>query len=295
MSGFSADWLALREPFDAAARPNALIAELLPHLRSEAPLEILDLGSGAGSNLRHLAPLLARAQRWRLADHDPRLLAAALATTHAWADESGASVKRDGYTLTIGGELTCEATCEPVDLSQLAAVDLPAGGLVTAAALLDLVSRAWLDELAQRCRTARAAVCFALSYDGRTTAIPTEPEDGEVLELFNRHQTGDKGFGPALGPGAAAAAEAAFAAVGYDVRLARSDWVVDSQARALQLALFDGWRDAASEIAPDRRAVLASWHERRSAHVAAERSTLVVGHVDLVGWPRHTSKFTAYA
>ena len=101
VSGFSADWLALREPFDAAARTSALVAELRAHLPRGTPLEILDLGCGAGSNLRHLAPLLGGPQRWRLADHDATLLQAALATTHAWADERGCDVKRAGLALTI--------------------------------------------------------------------------------------------------------------------------------------------------------------------------------------------------
>jgi hypothetical protein len=284
VSGFSADWLALREPFDAAARPNALLAELLPQLQREPRLEILDLGSGAGSNLRHLAPLLGGAQRWRLADHDPRLLSAAIATTHAWADERGASVKRNSHTLTIDGERTCEVTCEPADLAELAVIELPAGGLVTAAALLDLVSRAWLEELAQRCSAARAAVCFALSYDGRTTVTPVEPEDGEVLELFNLHQRGDKGFGPALGPEAGAVARAAFESQGFTMRAATSDWVMRPEDAAMQLALLDGWLAAAVETAPERHAALAAWHARRRAHVEEGRSALVVGHVDLVGW-----------
>jgi len=286
VSDFSADWLALREPFDAAARAGALVAELCTHLTRGAPLEVLDLGAGAGSNLRHLAPLIGGAQRWRLADHDPRLLEAAIATTHAWADERGCKIKRLGSALSITGvDLECEVACEPVDLTELAVVDLPpAGGLVTAAALLDLVSQSWLDELARRCRGVRAAVCFALSYDGRTTLEPAEPEDGEVVELFNRHQRGEKNFGPALGPSAAAATETAFRANGYEVRAASSDWIVDAHGPALQLALLDGWRDAAVEIAPERRANFAAWHERRCAHVDAGRSTLRIGHFDVVGW-----------
>lgn len=284
MSGFSADWLAQREPFDAAARSSALGAELRAHLTRNAPLEILDLGSGAASNLRYLAPLLGGAQRWRLADHDPRLLEAALAATHAWADARGCHVARAGSTLTIrGGGLDCEVWCEPCDLAELAAVELPRGGLVTAAALLDLVSQRWLDELARRCRAANAAVCFALTYDGRTTLTPAEPEDGEVLELFNRHQLGDKGFGPALGPGAAPAAEMTFRAHGYDVRAARSDWFVGPAEQALQRALLDGWRGAAVELAPERGSTLAAWHERRRAHVAAGRSAFRIGHSDIVG------------
>jgi hypothetical protein len=285
VSGFTADWLALREPFDVAARSGALFAELRTHLARSAPLEIVDLGAGAGSNLRHLAPLLGGAQRWRLADRDPRLLEVAVATTHAWAEERGADVRRAGSALTIrGGDFTFEVACEPVDLAQLADVDLPAAGLVTAAALLDLVSRPWLEELARRCRDARAAVCFALCYDGRTTTEPAEPEDGEVLALFNRHQLGDKGFGPALGPAATAAAESAFKAHGYEVRVAPSDWVIDSHETTLQLELLAGWLGAAREITPDRHADLLAWHDRRRAHVAAGRSALRVGHLDLVGW-----------
>lgn len=288
MSGFSAQWLALREPFDAAARAASLVVELRDHIvrgTSDAPLDVVDLGAGAGSNLRYLAPLLGGAQRWRLADNDPRLLDASLAATESWAARRGERAARTGSVLEVGGAtFACEVRREHVDLSNLAAVDLPGGGLVTAAALLDLVSRDWLDELAQSCRAARAAVAFALTYDGRTTATPGEPEDTAVLAMFNRHQLFDKGFGPALGMRAADAAEAAFEAHGYELRVATSDWVIAPAEHALQLALLDGWLGAALEIAPESRLALTSWHERRSAHVRAGRSSLSVGHVDLVGW-----------
>ena len=48
--------------------------------------------------------------------------------------------------------------------------------------------------------------------------------------------------------------------------------------------LLDGWLGAALEIAPEAALALTSWHDRRRAHVAAGRSALSVGHVDLVGW-----------
>jgi hypothetical protein len=288
VSGFSPEWLALREPFDAAARSAALIAELRTHVArgtAGAPLAVVDRGAGAGSNLRYLAPLLGGAQHWRLADHDRKLLDAALAATEVWAKQRGDAVTRTGAALEIrGAEFACEVRCEPVELAELTAVELPHGGLVTAAALLDLVSRGWLDGLAQRCRAARAAVSLALTYDGRTTAKPGEPEDAAVLALFNRHQLFDKGFGPALGMRAAAAAEAAFEAHGYELRVATSDWRIGPEEHALQLALLEGWLGAALEIAPESRLALTSWFERRRAHVLAGRSSLSVGHVDLVGW-----------
>ncbi|HXS80233.1 MAG TPA: hypothetical protein VN818_08105, partial [Gammaproteobacteria bacterium] len=207
MSGFSAEWLELREPFDGLARAGSLVTELKRHVAagtSAAPLAIVDLGAGAGSNLRYLAPRLGGVQRWRLVDHDSRLLEAALATTQAWAAARGAEARRSGSSLTIrAADFSCEVACQAVDLVDLAAVELPERGLVTAAALLDLVSHDWLETLARRCRTARAAVLLALTYDGRTTAKPAEPEDPVVLAMFNRHQLFDKGFGPALGMRAA--------------------------------------------------------------------------------------------
>jgi hypothetical protein len=288
VSGFSAEWLALREPYDGAARAAPLVAELVAHIPRgtvAAPLDVVDLGAGAGSNVRYLAPLLRGVQRWRLADHDSQLLDAALAATHEWAEGRDAKVRREGATLSIGGDdFSCFVECAHVDLTDLPALELPAGGLVTAAALLDLVSLDWLDKLARLCRAARAAVSLALTYDGRTTTQPGEPDDAAVLALFNRHQLFDKGFGPALGMRAAAAAEAAFEAHGYELRVAMSDWVIGPAEHPLQLALLAGWLGAALEIAPESRLALTSWHQRRRAHVLAGRSELRVGHVDLVGW-----------
>jgi hypothetical protein len=288
VSGFSAEWLALREPFDAAARAASLVTELERHLApgtSAAPLAIVDLGAGAGSNLRYLAPRLGGVQHWRLVDHDAHLLAAAATTTQAWAAARGAEVRRSGTSLTIrAADFVCGVECQRVDLKDLAVVDLPQRGLVTAAALLDLVSHDWLEALALRCRSARAAVALALTYDGRTTAKPAEPEDPVVLAMFNRHQLFDKGLGPALGMRAAQAAEASFEAHGYELRIATSDWLIAAKDHAMQQALLDGWLGAALEIAPESRAALSSWHERRRAHVLAGRSELRVGHVDLVGW-----------
>jgi hypothetical protein len=294
MSSFSSDWLALREPFDAAARAPRIIEKLREQLApgtEAAPQPVVDLGAGAGANLRYLAPRFGGAQSWRLLDHDAALLEAAAETTRAWAVARGAEVLPHGAELTIrAADFRAHVRCEEYDLSSAAAgipladVDLPPGVLVTASALLDLVSAAWLDALVGRCRGASAALCFALTYDGRTVCTPAEPEDADVLALFNHHQRRDKGFGPALGPRAAVLATERFAAAGYRLVAEPSDWVIGPEQRVMQQALVDGWLGAALEIAPDQRATLERWHGRRREHVAAGRSELRIGHVDLVGW-----------
>ena len=74
MSGFSADWLALREPYDLAAR-SALVLDSsqLGFFRSFF-VSLVDLACGTGSTLRALTKHLPARQEWRLADNDLGLL-----------------------------------------------------------------------------------------------------------------------------------------------------------------------------------------------------------------------------
>ena len=159
MTAFDAGWLALREPYDAAARPVDLIGPLRAALPA-GPIRIIDLGSGTGANLRYLAPRLGRPQAWRLIDHDARLLDLALQTPTVLADGD----------LTIHGQREDLAT-------GMAAIELAGAHLVTASALLDLVSADWCAALVGACRAERLIVLMALTYSG---TIAWQEEDAET-------------------------------------------------------------------------------------------------------------------
>ena len=75
----SPDWLALREPADAAARSAELAERLGRHLPAAGRLVIHDLGGGSGAMGRWLAPRLPGPQHWVVHDRDEDLLALALA------------------------------------------------------------------------------------------------------------------------------------------------------------------------------------------------------------------------
>ena len=75
--------------------------------------------------------------------------------------------------------------------------------LVTASALLDLVSETWLERLAVETAARSIPLYAALSYDGRIELTPPDPLDAAIVAAVNAHQRTDKGFGPALGPAAA--------------------------------------------------------------------------------------------
>jgi SAM-dependent methyltransferase len=268
VSGFSAHWLALREPFDAAARAAALEVSLAHWAKSRgAPLRIVDLGAGTGSNLRHLAPRLPVAQDWLLIEHDPALIAAGEARLPT-SREIRARYRRADLVDELEAVLA-----GPVDL-------------VTCSALLDLVSAAWLHRLVRIVQARHLALLAVLTYDGRVDLEPGRPLDDEVIALVNRHQRTDKGFGPALGPEAGSELARALRACGDEPFSARADWRVEPGARAFTSALVEGWAEAAAALAPDRAWAIASWRRERLDDVATGVLSCRVGHVDLLRLPR---------
>lgn len=292
MSEFSADWLALREPADHRARADELLSVLQRSgaaQRQDVARQVLDLGAGTGANVRHLAPRLGPGQHWRCVDRDDGLLGRLAEATQAWTLLEGHLCERDGDAIRLGGTVwDAEVQLEPLDLARsLSGLRLPpSGGLVTASALLDLVSTDWLATLIRRCHDAQVGLLFVLSYDGKTSLSPAHPLDAQVLALFNRHQRSDKGFGNALGPDAPEAAQQLAKAAGYrSVRLAASDWVIGPAEAPLQRALVSGWAEAARAVADATTPAVHEWRSARFAQIAQRRLSVRVGHRDLVATP----------
>lgn len=287
MSGFAANWLALREPYDAAARTAALIEPLRLALPSGRPIRILDLGCGTGASLRWLAPRLAGDQAWLLVDHDDALLATILDHLRGWANGRGVRLRpRDASVAWDDAAGHIVARWRRHDLrAGLPQDDAAPVDLVTASALLDLLSGAAADRLIDACVVLRAAVYLALTYDGAVAWDPPDPFDDAAGLALNRHQRSDKGLGPALGPDAAAHVAARLRSAGYAVRHAASDWRFTPTDAAIQRALLADWSDAIVQAAPQHAADVAGWAARRTALIESGRSRLRVGHVDLLATP----------
>ena len=265
MSGFSAAWLALRERYDHAARNRHVLGALTGAFCGAAAISVVDLACGTGSTFRAISAHLPPRQNWRLVDSDLGLLARA-----------GAAARTCNVNMVT----------TPIDLARdlELAIDGPLD-LVTTSALLDLVSIDWLDCLVVEAAARRLPVYAALTYDGRALVEPGEPLDAQVIAGVNAHQRTDKGFGPALGGTAARRAVERFEHFGYAVVQGASDWMLQPTDQAIQEALFAGWAELASTMgtfAPER---IAAWLSRRRLHLAAGRSRLRVGHLDIFARP----------
>ena len=265
MSAFSADWLALREPYDRRARNSAVLDALAAALAGLDAISIVDVACGTGSTLRALAPRLPARQRWRLVDNDLGLLARAAAL----APPPGVSIATRPVDLARDLELALDG---PLDL-------------VTASALLDLVSEPWLDRFVVETAARKLPVYVALTRNAEIEIDPPDRLDAEIIAAADAHHGRDKGFGPAVGLAAAAAAIAKFRRAGYRVVEGRSDWRLGAQDREIQTAVLALWAGAAEEQRALPRAELFAWLTRRRDLVAAGRSTLRIGHVDFLATP----------
>ena len=267
------DWLALREGADAAARAPELVELVRGHLaatvRPGAAAVIRDLGCGTGSMGRWLAPRLPGPQAWILHDRDPGLLAAAAA----------------GMPGVGGDGAPVSARTQEGDVTGLRASDLSGTVLVTASAVLDLLTAEEVDGLAAACAGAGAAALLTLSVTGHVELAPSDPLDAAFGAAFDAHQRRRTDRRRLLGPDAGAAVVDAFTRRGAVVESRPSPWRLGAGAAELAEEWLRAWVAAACAQQPDLERHAGAYLDRRLDACRAGRLRVVVGHVDVLALP----------
>jgi SAM-dependent methyltransferase len=257
----SPDWLDLREPADAAARSRELVRLLRGRLPDCGPLVVHDLACGSGSVSRWLAPLLPGPQRWILHDRDPDLLALAEAGIHGHVE------------IRLG------------DVTRLDREDLAGASLITASALLDLLTEDELAALIAACAGAACPVLLTLSVTGRIQLLPADPLDARVACAFDSHQRRLTSRGRLLGPDAVVGAVEGFRRLGAEVIVEPSPWRLGATESDLVVEWLVGWLEAACEQDPELATGVDLYRRRRLREAAAGALAVTVAHADLLVLP----------
>jgi hypothetical protein len=269
MTRVSPGWLALREPADAEARARDLAEALERALPAGGSRVIHDLGCGTGAMGRWLAPLLVGPQHWVLHDRDPDLLAVAATEVPGPAAD--------------GAPVTVEA--KRADIARMEARDLAGATLITASALLDLLTAEELERLAGLCAGAGCPVLLTLSVIGSVEIKPAAPLDRRVAAAFDAHQRRATERGRLLGPDAVDFAAAAFRRGGAEVLVRPSPWRLGPAQSALAAEWFSGWVGAACEQEVELAGRCEPYARRRLQQASAGELAVTVGHADLLVLP----------
>ena len=265
----SPGWLGLREGADAAARAQELVGHLHRRLPSGGRRVIHDLACGSGAMGRWLAPLLTGPQRWILHDRDADLLALAA------ADLPGPAA--DAAAVAVETRLS--------DITQLGRNDLAGATLVTASALLDLLTRDELAALIHSCLGAGCPALLTLSVTGRVHFAPADQLDSRMAAAFDAHQRRMTPRGRLLGPDAVEAAVEGFRGLGAEVIVRPSPWRLGAAEAGLAVEWLTGWVGAACEQEAGLAADADLYRRRRLREAEAGRLAVTVGHADLLLLP----------
>jgi hypothetical protein len=289
----SSEWLSLREPEDAATRSGELALAAAALLQQtplqQAPLKptvlsIHDLGSGTGSMMRWLAPLLPGPQTWTLHDWNADLI--------EQAADGIRPLDRDGVPISVHtqpGNLA-DLRASVLGPGVLGSADLPAASLVTASALLDVLTVNEIHAIVDACLDVRCPALLALSVTGDVRLSPADELDPAFQAAFNSHQLRETGTRRQVGRYGAEIARRLFVEAGWHVQSSTTTWRLDHYRPRLLAEWFDGWVDAALEFDAEHDAELqahaARYRRRRAAEIERGELTAHVDHLDLLAWPR---------
>ena len=219
---------------------------------------------------RWLAPQLAGPQHWVVHDRDADLLEVAV------ADLPGPAA--DGAAVTV--------EARQCDITRLEPGELAGATLITASALLDMLTRDELARLVGVCAGAGCPILLTLSVVGRVGLIPADPLDARVATAFDAHQRRTVGGRRLLGPDAVAAAVEQFERLGAEVLVRPSPWRLGAVEADLAVEWFTGWVGAACEQQTELAAESEAYARRRLAEAAAGHLAVTVDHADLLVLPR---------
>lgn len=276
-----ADWLALRRAADHRAR--AKTAGLLEDLRgflssaTEAPVQVVDVGAGTGSNQAWLAPRLGVPQSWILLDHDAGLIGVAEELS---SEEPAVSTQRVvGTVEDVPGILHSAAVSK-----QHLETDSHRS-LVTCAALLDLLTpdeaKILADSVTGGTAAGSTAALLSLSVTGTVRISPDDTDDAAIAHAFDAHQRREG----LLGPDAVEAAVALFRQRGMVVTVQETDWELTSADGDLLRRYLSDRAAVAVEHEPALASTVQEWLERRLSQVELGLLTVRVGHADVMALP----------
>lgn len=293
----TSDWLTLRRIADSLAREatTPLLTTLNDHLMTRCKsdpvstvgvrghqvqrdpergpvVRVFDLGAGSGANMAWLAPRLRLPQVWTLIDRDEDLLQLVPAV-----DPAAQIVSVDTQVRSI---------------NDLSGPEVKTAGLVTASAVLDVLSFRQLDRLAKLLSEAQVAALFSLNVTGKVHLTPqARPDDDDISEAFNCHQL-RSGL---AGPRAAGYLEQQLLQAGFRVSTAATPWLLSARAQHQDMThqetdeLIERYLTervaAAVEQQPNLADRAPSWLTARLAQLRKGWLSVQVDHVDILALP----------
>lgn len=282
---FDPNWLQERYRFDEEARNKQLEWTCVNQFAFRDHLQIVDLGSGTGANLRYYLEQFPQNQSWYCVEEDIALKVPFWEHARQMAIDLDYAIEQEGELMKLtkpGHEVLIHFVHgNLLKVDEL--VDLLRTDLVLANAVFDLFSKEQFATLVQVLSHHSLSMLFTLNYVGMDFSPSTEADD-HYIGQYNAHMQREQAFGRGMGPASSREMEAVLKEALAQVEVGESLWQIGNQEQVMmgfllgffEGALSDWWDDEAEKIA------LEKWLLEKKQQVAEEALAAEVYHLDIL-------------
>jgi SAM-dependent methyltransferase len=280
---FSVKWLNTRYPFDVAARNSEVEKAALMALPPDRDLRLLDLGAGTGNSCRYFIPKLPQNQEWLLVELNPDLIEAAKQQLVEFAKAEGYKRLPSDDGLKFKGKKTIHIRFLQHSFLHLNDVlDLSGFDLVTAGAVIDLLSTDMLEQLVQQFIGHVAPFLATINFVGLLFDQATD-RDRQYAALYMQHMQRERPFGRALGAHCIPFLESWLLIRDIPFLSGASDWMIRPEDTAMHAFQLDFMEEAITEMlaCPEAGEKLQEWLAQKRAASKAGQLSFRVQHFDI--------------
>jgi len=282
---FDPNWLQERYRFDEEARNKQLEWTCVNQFAFRDHVQIVDLGSGTGANLRYYVEQFPQDQTWFCVEEDIALKVPFWEQVQKMALDLDYAIEHEGVRMKLtkpGHEVLIHFVHgNLLKVGEL--VDLLRTDLVLANAVFDLFSKEQFTGLVQVLSHHSLSLLFTLNYAGMDFSTATDADD-HYIEQYNAHMQREQAFGRGMGPASSREMEAVLKEALAQVEVGESLWQIGSQEQAMMsylLGFFDG---ALSDwwVKEAERLAFQNWLSEKKKHVAEKALSAEVYHLDIL-------------
>ncbi len=193
-------WLDERYQYDVDARNKKVEQFCLHHFDNLQQINIVDVGSGTGSNFINLSAKFIQNQQWIFLEQDESLISHSLERAKKVLTRSGYIIAQQNDQLIFKNgaqEITIQTiNGSLLDIDKL--INLRNTNLITASAIFDLFSTEQFALFSEQVHQEKVSVLSTLNYTGMHFE-PTIDADQQFIDLYNAHMKRKQSFGIGMG------------------------------------------------------------------------------------------------
>ena len=288
-TNFQEEWLAIRYPFDLAARNKEVEAAFLDYFYGYDELQIIDIGSGTGNNFRYWFSKLPISQSWTFVELNPLLAEISLAKAKKYLEASDweVSISKNQLSASFREGVQKHKKIR-IQILETSFLELPFGhqllgnpDFLMANAVFDLLTAKMFDRFAEQLIEHKIPLLSTINFVGMRFQNPTK-EDELFTNYYLQHMQRLQTFGRTLGTDCTTHATSFFKKKGQSYTLGESNWIVKKTDEKMLLWTLGYMEEAVPSMLKDKAEEerFMNWLAVKREQVKQQKLELIVYHYD---------------